>query len=167
MQSKFGSELNVDETGFISLQSSENVENVYRKKFIVLKNVYEQRINQLTETLEKCCECFLTDEIVVSMTSDSISSAFVPSLLREIVQTSISCDRENTLMNIMEQDAVIRTSLQSKTDELARLRAYIDTLEEKCSKISEAAQSDKHIFQNRHDALNSELALLSKEIEVT
>jgi hypothetical protein len=152
--------------GYVSLGSFDDMENMYRKKFTVLKSIYEQRINQLAETFEKSCECLLTDEIVMSMTSDSVASTFVPSLLREIVHSNISCDRENVLMTVMEQENILRSALQSRTDELTNVRANITALEEKCAKYLESAEIDRHKFKLREDGLRTELASLSRELSV-
>ena len=150
----------------LSLHSHEQSEFTFREKYAVLKSAYEHRIAMLAETLEKTCECLLTDEIVVSMTSDHASSIFVPSLLRDIIQNSIQCDRENSLIHIMEQNIRLQKDLNSKNDECGAARDTINQLQSDHDLLADLAAKDKLNFERSQENLIAQIETLTEELSV-
>lgn len=63
--------------------STRSLEQQIKDKFKFLRESYESRINHLVHVVNNTCESLYSDELLIEMKSDRISSAFIPAHLGE------------------------------------------------------------------------------------
>ena len=91
--------------------STKMLEQHFRDKYKYLKEIYEQRVLQLSEVINHTCEQFLTDEILLEMRSDKASSSFIPSHLGEIIHKHLEHDREAFVHKLVAQMSSMKVEL--------------------------------------------------------
>ena len=91
--------------------STKMLQQHFRDKYKYLKEIYEQRVLQLSEVINHTCEQFLTDEILVEMRSDKASSSFIPSHLGEIIHKHLEHDREAFVHKLVAQLSSMKVEL--------------------------------------------------------
>ena len=109
--------------------STKMLEQHFRDKYKYLKEIYEQRVLQLSEVINHTCEQFLTDEILVEMRTDKASSSFIPSHLGEIMHKHLEHDREAFIHKLVTQLSSMKVELLQCQEAVLQRNKTIATME--------------------------------------
>ena len=101
---------------FLSVPGS--VEKAYRQKYGFLKDAYETRIKQLSDSIEVSVSTFLSDEIINNMSTHGITAAFIHQHLAEVFEQHLKNDREKVVNQFMNKLSDTETMLESSQDKI-------------------------------------------------
>jgi len=77
-----------------------------------LLNFSEQRIESLTEVLNKLKELLLKDELIKTLKGDGISKEFISLRIQEIIENFLNSDRELLLRKTMKKYSKLKENCQ-------------------------------------------------------
>ncbi len=127
--------------------SAQNLEHIFKQKYKILRQAYEDRLAGLSQVVEDTCAAVLTDEVGLEMRNDPLSVGFLPAHLAEVFTTYLQSERE-----LYVNELILK--LSSMELQLSRKNEIIETQGQKIEKL------DAELSQFRHQQLEIEPARL-------
>lgn len=106
-----------------------SAEKAFKHKYGFLKEAYEMRIKQLSNTIEGSVSTFLSDEIINNMSTHGITAAFIHQHLAEVFEQHLQNDREKVVHQFMTKLSDTETLLESSHEKIKSDAKVIQKLE--------------------------------------
>lgn len=158
------------------IESTKYIENQFKQRYNILKNAYENRIQQLSLTLEETFNEITTNELIDSLKEDSSTLVFIPNIIQDIFLTHLKSDREKYLIESLNKENELKLLLQNQqeicknqnetiisleneiergrdtNDMMIKMREQISNLNEQYKQMSLQAQEEITNVQREKDA---------------
>jgi hypothetical protein len=138
----------IGSTAFAETKGQEPDTSYIQQRYNLLKQAYEERIEQLSQVVHNTCAKLLSDEVFIELKGDRTSAAFVPSHLSEVISASLHGEREEYIhellqkINTYENDKhITNTMVASLKDQNVGLLARLAISERSISSLSPAADT--------------------------
>jgi hypothetical protein len=120
------------------IDTTKLLEKQFQQRYNVLKTAYEDRIQQLSSTLEETCHHIASNEIIESLKEDPTSSIFVPNFIQDILFSHLKSDREKYILDILNHQSELKHSLQNQREICQNQNETILSLQEEVERGKEA-----------------------------
>lgn len=84
------------------------LEREYQSKYYQLKQVYETRVQTLSEGIKDAFKLIQNDDLIETMRQDKTSEEFVNQRVKEIIEECINNDRESLIERLSQEVAELR-----------------------------------------------------------
>jgi hypothetical protein len=165
----------VGSAAFAETKGQEPDTTCAQQRYNLLKQAYEERIEQLTQVVNSTCAKLLSDEVFIELKGDRTSAAFVPSHLSEVISASLHGEREEYIhellqkINTYENDKhITNTMVASLKDQNVGLLARLAVSERSIASLSPAAdklQQAQVRYANYEKETQHTLIALQQEVE--
>ena len=142
---------NITEISSDLIESTKYLENQFKTRYLILKNAYENRIQQLSMTLEETCNQIASNEIIDSLKEDLTSSIFIPSIIQEIFLTHLKSDRERYILEILQKENELKILLQNQQEICQNQNLTILSLE---NEVQRGREANEIIIKMREQITN-------------
>jgi chromosome segregation ATPase len=137
------------------VESTKYLENQFHQRYQILKAAYEDRIKQLSATLEETCNEIASNEIIDSLKDDPTSSIFVPNFIQDILFSHLKSDREKYLMEVLNHEVELKHLLQKQKDICHDQNETIHSLQEEVQRGKEAEEMMSSMKKQIHTLSDS------------
>ena len=145
-----------------------------------LREAYNNRLSELSATVEELCSELLSDEVIAQMRIDSTTKAFLPAHLSEIIDLHLRNEKENTISNLMMQNSYLQeeraaaigtirqltdkyniliNDLDRVNDDRTYLKSKLRDLEERYSKHIDENQNKISYLESCQKELQKEVSI--------
>lgn len=114
--------------------STRHLEQHFKDKYVRLRQVYEQRIRQLTDVVTDTCASLFTDEMVEEMRADKTSSAFLPNHLYEVINKHLESERERFIHTLVSKLGTLEVDMSKSQEIIASQSAKMNKMEAEISR---------------------------------
>ncbi len=90
-------------------------------KYHQLKDFYEMRLKELSETLANTATAIANDSLLLTMRDETTSQQFFPQRVREIIEECIHSDREALIQHLSNQYALLEEESSSIEQDYERV----------------------------------------------
>lgn len=120
------------------IATTKYLEKQFQQRYNILKIAYEDRIKQLSSTLEETCHEIVSNEIIDSLKQDPTSSMFIPNFIQDILFSHLKSERENYILEILNHEAELKYLLQTEKDLCHQQNETILSLKQEIQQNKEA-----------------------------
>ena len=154
------------------LSSSQNMQEYSDEKFFQLKKLYDERVNSLYNNIKLIASKFDNDDILNTMKNDAISNEFIHQRLKEIIDETLSKEKEDLLKKLNEEIAELRAKLLIKDQSLNEMKMKNNSTKEefevKINQLQQIMNNDYQSYkvqENTTKSLQNEIENLHKNYE--
>ena len=154
------------------LSSSQNMQEYSDEKFFQLKKLYDERVNSLYNNIKLIASKFDNDDILNTMKNDAISNEFIHQRLKEIIDETLSKEKEDLLKKLNEEIAELRAKLLIKDQSLNEMKMKNNSTKEefevKINQLQQIMNTDYQSYkvqENTTKSLQNEIENLHKNYE--
>jgi hypothetical protein len=122
------------------IETTKFLDKQFQQRYKILKTAYEDRIQQLSLTLEETCNHIASNEIIESLKEDPDSSIFVPNFIQDILYSHLKSDREKYILDILNYQAELKHSLHNQKQICEEQNETILSLQEEVDRGKEAEE---------------------------
>ena len=123
--------------------SARNIEDIFKYKYRVLRQAYEDRLSNLSNVVENTCGALMHEEIGTEMSRDATTLGYLPAHLAEVFTNHLNDEREHYLSDTLNK-------LKALEFQSARRNEIVDT------NIVKMKNLEKEISECRHRELEVE-----------
>ena len=152
-------------TGENSLYYAAERDNENDEKYTQLKKLYDERINSLYSNLLQIAKKFEGDEILKTMKNDSISNDYIHQRMKEIIDITLTKEKEELLKKMSDEVAFARTQTIERENCINEMKSNHHAIIENYQMKVEHLESmcDKELVKNKQ--LENRIKLLQNEVE--
>ena len=152
-------------TGENSLYYGAERDNENDEKYTQLKKLYDERINSLYSNLLQIAKKFEGDEILKTMKNDSISNDYIHQRMKEIIDITLTKEKEELLKKMSDEVAFARTQTIERENFINEMKSNHQAIIEDYQMKVEHLESmcDKELVKNKQ--LENRIKLLQNEVE--
>lgn len=125
---------------------SNTLDVMYRDRHNIMKRAYEQRIVQLSDVIQETCQTLIGDEVLNSMKSDPVASAYTLPAIHEMLTNHINGEREKYVHQLIQNIGTLEGRNRSMADKNMHLTKKVNQLEYDNAKGKKAEQGLDALF---------------------
>lgn len=123
----------------------------YRAKYRILKNVYETRVRQLSDTVRDTCEKVLSSSEIAYLSADAASAMFIPGHIVEIFNAHLQTERESYIHESVARISDLQMECDKKDAIIAEYARRQGALEQRVSEQEESLHACARVSSKLSD----------------